>query len=111
MVPRVLDLALVDARVEALKLLALAASGAALRLSWWRAGTVVQAFFLGNVLPMTVVIGTLYQDSNTRVCNAYLLDDQRLLGQGLVWLAIGIAAVWLLRLGWRQRIDYRTQKV
>lgn len=103
MIPRVLDLALTDWRVETLKLLALVSTGAALRLSWQRTGTVVQAFFLGNVLPMTVVVGTLYQDSPTRVCNAYLLDDQRLLGVGLVWAALAVVAAWLLRLGWVRR--------
>lgn len=99
MVPRVLDLALVDARVESLKLLALVVSGALLRLSWTPAGTIVQAFFLGNVLPMLVVVGTLYRDSPSRLCNAYLLDDQQNLGSALVWVAVGILGVWLLRLG------------
>jgi cytochrome c oxidase subunit IV len=101
MVPRVLDLALVDMRVESLKLAALVLSGAALRLSWQRAGVVVQAFFLGNVLMMTTVVGMLYQDSGTRVCNAYLLDDQHKLGLALVWLAAGVATLWLLRSGWQ----------
>ena len=99
MVPRVLDLALVDMRVETLKLLALLASGAALAVSWQRAGTVIQAFFLGNMLPMLVVVGTLYQDSPTRLCTAYLLEDQQRLGAALVWAAAGIAALWLLSLG------------
>ena len=102
MVPRVLDLALVDARIEALKLLALVASGAALRRSWQRAGVVVQAFFLGNVLPMMAVVGTLYQDPSTRVCNAYRLDDQQTLGVALCWMAGSVAAVWLSQLGLRQ---------
>ena len=99
MVPRVLDLALVDTRIESLKLVALVLSGASLRISWQRAGVVVQAFFLGNVLPMMVVAGTLYQDSATRVCNAYRLDDQQDLGLALVWIAAGVLALWLLRLG------------
>ena len=98
MVPRVLDLALVDPSVEALKLLALAVGGAALRLSWHRAGTVVQAFFLGNVLPMLAVAGTLYQDSTTRLCNAYLLDDQQTLGAALPWVSAGMLGLWILPL-------------
>jgi hypothetical protein len=102
MVPRVLDLALADARVESLKLLALVASGAALALSWRRAGTVIQAFFLGNMLPMLAVVGTLYEDSPARLCNAYRLDDQQTLGAALLWLSLGIAAVWLLCLMLRQ---------
>ena len=98
MVPRVLDLALIDMRVETLKVLALVVSGAAIRLSWQRAGVVVQLFFLGHVLPMMAVVGSLYQNSATRVCNAYRLDDQQDLGQLLVWIAVGVATLWLLRL-------------
>jgi hypothetical protein len=94
MIPRVLDLALVDARVEALKWLALLLCGAALRISWRPAGLLVQGFFLGNVLPMTVVAGHLFQDTPVRLCNAYLLDDQVRLGQWLVGLAACVAAAW-----------------
>ena len=101
MVPRVLDLALTDMRVESLKVVALVLTGAALGLSWRRAGTVVQVFFLGNVLPMMAVVGSLYQDPATRVCNAYRLDDQQDLGLALVWIAVGVLTLWLLRLGRR----------
>lgn len=94
MIPRVLDLALVDTRVEAAKWLALLLCGAALRISWRPAGLLVQGFFLGNVLPMTVVAGHLFQDTPVRLCNAYLLDDQVRLGQWLVGLAACVAAVW-----------------
>ena len=103
MVPRVLDLALTDMRVECLKLLALVLTGAALRLSWQRAGTIVQVFFLGNVLPMMAVIGSLYRDSATRVCNAYRLDDQQDLGLALVWIAVGVLTLWLLRMRLQRR--------
>jgi hypothetical protein len=95
MIPRVLDLALVETRIEAAKGLALLACGAALRLSWRRAGLLVQGFFLGNVLPMTAAIGQLYEDSPLRLCNAYLLDDQVRLGQSLVALAVAVAVVWM----------------
>ena len=95
MVPRVLDLALVNPAIELTKGSALVLAGAALRLSWRPAGLVVQGFFLGNVLPMTAVVGQLYIDSPTRVCNAYLLDDQEQLGHWLVWLAVVIAVAWL----------------
>ncbi len=98
MIPRLLDLALVDARIEALKGLSLLACGAALRLSWRRAGLLVQGFFLGNVLPMTAVAGQLYQDSPLRLCNAYLLDDQVRLGQALVLLAIAVGIGWIAHL-------------
>lgn len=101
MIPRLLDLALVDARVEAAKTIALLATGAALRASWSRAGLVVQGFFLGNVLPMTAVVGMLYRDAPVRLCNGYRLDEQELVGTLLVALAIGAAIAWLVDAGMR----------
>lgn len=98
MIPRLLDLALVDPAIEAGKWLALLACGAAWRGSWRRAGLVVQGFFLGNVLPMMAVAGQLFVDSPVRVCNAYLLDDQVRLGQALFVLAVAAAAAWIANL-------------
>lgn len=95
MVPRALDLALVAPPVEAAKFALLVLAGAALRLSWRPAGLLVQAFFLGNLLPMTAVAGQLYADSPVRVCNAYLLDDQARLGEWLIALACACAVLWL----------------
>ena len=94
MIPRVLDLALVGWRVALAKWLALLVCGAALRLSWQPAAWLVQGFFLGNVLPMTAVAATLYQESPVRVCNAYLLDDQVRLGQWLASICAAIALSW-----------------
>lgn len=92
MIPRVLDLSLLDARIEAAKFLALLGCGMALQLSWRRAGLLVQGFFLGNLLPMTAAAGQWFQDTPVRLCNAYLLDDQLRLGQGLVLLSVVVAA-------------------
>lgn len=100
MVPRVLDLALVLPSVEVAKCVALLLAGAALRLSWSAAGLVMQGFFLGNILPMTVVVGQLYIDSPLRLCNAYLLDDQARLGQWLVVGAALLAVGWLAKVAW-----------
>ena len=101
MVPRVLDLALVSAPIETAKCTALLFAGAALRLSWKAAGLLVQGFFLGNMLPMTAVVGQLYVDSPLRLCNAYLLDDQARLG---AWL---VTAAALLALGWLAQVARR----
>ena len=100
MVPRVLDLALRDPAIEAAKVAVLLGAGAALRLSWRAAGLVVQGFFLGNMLPMTAVVGQLYIDAPLRLCNAYLLDDQARLGQWLIALAALLALGWLAQVGW-----------
>lgn len=100
MVPRVLDLALRDPVVECAKCAALLLAGAALRGSWGAAGLVVQGFFLGNVLPMTAVVGQLYSDTPLRLCNAYLQDDQARLGAWLVGVAALLALAWLARVAW-----------
>lgn len=100
MVPRVLDLALNDVLVETLKCAALLLAGAALRLSWNATGLVLQGFFLGNVLPMMVVVGQLYIDAPLRLCNAYLLDDQARLGHWLIALAAVLAMAWLAHAAW-----------
>ncbi|MDE2413333.1 MAG: hypothetical protein KGM60_01070 [Comamonadaceae bacterium] len=100
MVPRVLDLALRDAGIEAAKCAALLLAGALLRLSWRPAGLVVQAFFLGMQLPMMVVVGQLYIDSPLRLCNAYLRDDQERLGRWLIALAALLAVAWLAHAAW-----------
>ena len=98
MIPRLLDLALVNGWIELGKFLALLVCGAAVQLSWQPAGLLVQGFFLGNVLPMTVVVGYLFESSPVRLCNAYLLGDQERLGQGLVWIAAAVARAWFARL-------------
>ncbi len=98
MIPRVLDLALVDPRIELAKWLALLLCGAAARLSWPAAGLLVQGFFLGNTLPMMAVAGQLYEDSPLRLCNAYLLGDQTRLGRMLTAIAIAVAIAWFAQL-------------
>lgn len=97
MIPRLLDLAVANLMVDAFKALALLACGMALRLSWARAGLLVQAFFLGNVVPMTAAVGQAYQDSPLRLCNAYLLEDQVQVGRALVAAAVIVALAWLGR--------------
>lgn len=98
MVPRVLDLAVADARIDLVKAIVLLACGIALRLSWQRAGALVQGFFLGNVLPMTAAVGQLYQDSPLRLCNAYLLGDQVRLGRWLVAASVVLGVAWFAHL-------------
>ena len=101
MIPRVLDLALYRADVEAAKCAALLLAGVALRLSWRTAGLAIQGFFLINLVMMMVVVGQLYIDSPLRLCNAYLLDDQQRLGQWLIGLASALAVLWLTQAGWQ----------
>lgn len=96
MIPRALDMVLADGAMEFWKFISLALAGAALELSWSAAGLIVRGFFLGNVLPMMMVVGWLYVEAPVRICNAYLTDDQLRAGSGLLALAIAGSMVWLL---------------
>jgi len=97
MVPRLLDLAVTDMRVEIVKCMTLVLCGVALRLSWRPAGIIMQGFFLGNVLPMMAIAGSLYVDTPLRLCNQYHLDEQFRVGQSLIWIAGTVGTLWLAR--------------
>jgi hypothetical protein len=98
MIPMSLDTALASPMVEAIKFVSLFAGGMLLADCLARANLVIQIFFLGNLSWMMAMVGMLYQDGSTRLCNFYLVDDQVLAGQGLVWLSALIPALWL---GWQ----------
>jgi hypothetical protein len=95
MLPRALDVALTNTTLEVCKFLSLALAGAALEASWQTAGMIARGFFLGNLLPMMMVIGWLYIETPFRICNAYLASDQLRTGSGLLALSIAGSIVWL----------------
>lgn len=95
MIPKSLDQVLVSAMANSLKFVGLFVAGMVLFDSLGRADKVVKLFFLGNFSWMTAIVGLLYQDNPTRLCNFYLLGDQEMAGRGLVILAVVLPAVWL----------------
>lgn len=95
MLPRALDIVLTDNTLELLKFLSLVMAGAALKLSWQAAGIIARGVFLGNVLPMMMVVGWLYIESPVRICNSYLSNDQLRTGRGLLALSIAGSLIWL----------------
>ena len=46
-------------------------------------------------LAMCFRLGWLYLISPDRLCNSYLLDDQVLLGRGLLVLGVALSITWL----------------
>lgn len=95
MLPRAIDMVLIDGPLELGKFISLGLAGAALELSWRSAGMIVRGFFLGNLLPMMMVVGWLYVEAPVRICNAYLSSDQLRTGSGLLALAMAGCLVWL----------------
>ena len=89
MLPRALDAALDSAAMEVIKFLSLPLLvGLPLALSWPRVGPVGKGFVLANAVSMIGVIGWLYRQSPVRLCNYYLIDQQILLGDCLLGLAL-----------------------
>lgn len=95
MLPRSLDDVLISPAFDALKFFSSFLAGVVLRDSLRRANRVVILFFVGNFCWMTAIVGLLYQENITRLCNFYLLGDQELAGRGLVILAIVLPLFWL----------------
>lgn len=98
LLPRWIDAALADpltglARALTLWLLA----GVPLGWGWTMAGPVLRAWFLANVASMLIVMGWLQLVVPQRLCNAYLLSDQRTLGAGFLLLAAGMVLTVLLQ--------------
>jgi hypothetical protein len=96
MTPIALDHATADGAWDLAKILSLGLAGAAAGVSWRLGSAVVQVFYVGNMLWMMGTAGLLYQDTDERLCNAYLWNDQLETGEGLVAVSILCACVVLL---------------
>ncbi len=95
MLPRSLDNVLLMPSFDALKFGSTFLAGAVLYDSVARANRVVILFFLGNFCWMTAIVGLIYQENVSRLCNVYLLSDQEQTGRGLVILAVALPVVWI----------------
>ncbi|MCL7466564.1 hypothetical protein [Phaeovulum sp. NW3] len=85
LVPRWIDAALADPTVGLARALCLwLLAGVPLGWGWAQAGPVLRGFALANAASMLAVMGWLQLAIPARLCNAYLLSDQRLLGIGFL---------------------------
>ena len=98
MLPRALDAVLASPVMELGKFCSLPLLvGLPLALSWQRVGPIGRSFVLANVISMVAVAGWLYRQSPVRLCNYYLIDQQVLLGDGLLALALLLGLVCTAR--------------
>jgi hypothetical protein len=99
MLPRMVDAAVADLQVDLAKAASLAIlAGGGLRLGWGRAHPLLRAVLKAQALSMLGILAFLYSHAPTRLCNVYLLDDQRLLGERFLYLALALAVIWALPL-------------
>ena len=98
MVPRAMDLALEGLAMEALKFVTLPLLlGMPLGLAWPRLGPVGRGILSANLISMLAFLGWLYREAPIRVCNNYLIDQQQVLGDLLLFAALGLAVERVLR--------------
>ncbi len=88
LLPRWIDASLADPITHTAKITSLALlAGLPLGWGWTRAGPVLRGFLLANAAAMLAVMGWLMHVVPSRLCNAYLISDQPLLGKGLLIVA------------------------
>jgi hypothetical protein len=94
MLPRSMDAALADPRVDALKLASVPLLvGVPLGASWGRLGPVARAFVIANGVSMLLALAWLYHAAPVRVCNYYLRGEQLDLADAYLAAAVLVTAV------------------
>jgi len=98
LLPRWIDSSLADPATRVAKIASLAClAGLPLGWGWAQAELVLRGFLVANTAAMLTVMGWLLLAVPSRLCNAYLLTDQRLAGLGMVVLATAVLGAGLLR--------------
>ena len=97
MLPRCLDLARLDVTVDALKFITVPAAGLAVAVSWGRLPIIARAVVHIEVIASFLRFGWGYLAADTRLCLAYLADDQARAGELLLWAG----AVYAVIVVWR----------
>ncbi|MCL4767043.1 MAG: DUF1404 family protein [Hyphomicrobiaceae bacterium] len=106
MLPRWLDAAVADPRVDAAKAGSLVLlAGLPLGWGWSRLRPVARAFIWANAVSMLAAMGVLYLTFPDRLCNNYLASEQPELGRAL----LGLALVLGLAGAARAMLDGRTR--
>lgn len=103
MLPRALDQAVADWRVDLVKFLTLPLLvGMPLGLSWRRMPPLGRAFIWANFIPKLGAVGGLYLGAPTRLCAYYRLDQQELAGWTLIAVAVALGITWFIAafIGW-----------
>ena len=97
MIPRLLEQSLAEPGAMIAKFVSLPLAGIALAWSYPIAPPILIGVLLAHAVSMLAAMGWVYLTAPTRLCNAYLAEDQALAGMTL----LGIAGTLALAIGWR----------
>jgi hypothetical protein len=114
MLPRWIDAAVSDQRVDAAKIVSLVVlAGLPLGWGWIRIGAVIRAFVWANAASMLAALGLLYLGFPERLCSNYLVGEQVALGRTMILVAVFLVAAGLVRAltGPRRRSSSSSAKV
>jgi len=98
MLPRSVDSAVANPTYEMFKFVSLPCTGAALALSFPRTHPLFAGALKANIVSMLAVLAWVYTAAPVRLCNSYLVSDQKMLGAGMAVLAGALAINWGLGL-------------
>jgi hypothetical protein len=105
MLPRSLDEALADSRMDMAKFLAMPLlAGLPVASSWQRLPSLGRGFLGANAVSMLITAGGLYLSAPVRVCAYYRLDQQEAAGKALIGIAaaVGLFSLITALVGWRR---------
>lgn len=83
MLPISLDKALLYPMWDIFKIISLLITGATLKVVF-QSHRVLALFFIGSTAMMLFFVGSYYQETDVRLCNAYLIESQQATGSGLI---------------------------
>lgn len=86
MLPISVDKALLYPAWDIFKVLSLLITGAVVKVVF-HSNRLLALFFIGSMTMMLFFVGVYYQQTDTRLCNAYLIESQQLTGIGLIVIA------------------------
>lgn len=98
MIPRSIDAAVSDPAMIAIKFVALPVLGGFFAIGWRRAHALLKGAIKSQVISSAVIMAFLYGEAPARLCNNYLIDDQRQLATAFLWLACALAIAWVVPL-------------
>ena len=99
MLPRNLDASLAYTEFEILKFITIPLLlGVPLSLGWHNVGAITRSFFITNLLSMLVVLAWLYIEAPVRLCNYYLIDEQQVVGQLILYITGAVILYWCTRI-------------
>jgi len=103
MLPRGLDTARFSGVADVAKFVTIALAGLAVALSWSRMHVIARGVIHLEVIATLFRFGWGYLSTDSRLCLAYLSDDQQRTGEWLLWLG----AVYALIVVWRPLVGSR----